>query len=202
MLGDHAAAQLVNSQFQSLKDKICADDWTASLTAYLTKTCYGTAMRDDGRVYWIPPQYVEKVAQLRDYLKHVGISVLLCEIEAENTVVVQEQASKSLSEQLADLQAEADLFDGSQNAVTYADRLAQYADLKQRATTYREALGIAVEDAQAVLTTLDTKVSALLDVRQNTVIKRGPRKAKNGESAPATTSNTLGDEDQISFLDK
>lgn len=195
MKGDHPIARLCDVEYRALKGKIVSDDWTGTVTSYISGACYGTAMRDDGRVYWIPPQMVAKVETLKSLLAAVGIYVVLCEINSGDSMgipqaAVKQAAELSLSEQLEALRAEADAFDGKQNEKTYADRLEQYADMKRRATFYAEALGLAVDDAKAILTTLERKVDVLLDVRSRTTIKR-PRKNKSEGGDLAVDGNNM-----------
>jgi hypothetical protein len=123
-------------------------------------------------VYWVPPQRLAEVRQFGAFLAEVGIDLVLCEIEAENRTVVTAVAQESLADQLQALEAEVAAFDGTQKPSTYAHRLDLFARLKNRAILYRDALGVGVEQAQGVLTTLEQKVTAMLELRSNLVVHR------------------------------
>ena len=169
--GDDPVADRVRSTYNELRGMVVADDWAPSITAALLKLG-AAAVRDDGRVYWVPPQQLDVVRKLGAYLHEVGIDLVLCEIEAESRTVVTEIAQSSLVDELDRLVAEADAFDGKQNPGTYEGRLHEYQQLRQRATLYRDALGIGVEQAQQVLAALETKVSAMLDIRLRSTVRR------------------------------
>jgi hypothetical protein len=126
----------VADSYRELRGKIVADDWAASITAYLE---YHDAarVRGDGRVYWVPPQRVDDVRRLGAFLQEVGIDLILCELEPETRTVVEQVAHDSLADQLDQLQAEAAAFDGTQKPSTYARRLDEYQRLRERAILYR-----------------------------------------------------------------
>ena len=125
-------------------------------------------------MYWVPPQRVEAVKQLSAFLAEVGIDLILCELEPEVRSVVEQVASESISDQLERLQAEVTAFDGTQKPSTYQRRLDEYQRLRQRATLYKDALGVGVDRARLVLNELEQKVQAMLDIRrQSTVHKDG-----------------------------
>jgi hypothetical protein len=187
--GDHDVASRVREAFNTLRGKIVADDWSASITTYL-ESHDAARMRGDGRVYWVPPQRIEDVRKLSAFLATVGIDLILCEIEPEVQTVVQDVAQVSIDEELDRLQAEAAEFDGKQKPSTYARRLDDYQRLRNRAVLYRDALGVGVDRAKAVLDELEQKVSAMLDLRRQTTIHRdgsmsGPETGVSSESEKA-----------------
>jgi hypothetical protein len=171
VVGDHDVASRVRDAFNTLRGKIVADDWSSSITSYL-ESHDAARMRGDGRVYWVPPQRIAEVRKLSAFLSEVGIDLILCEIEPEVQTVVADVAQVSIDEELDRLQAEAADFDGKQKPSTYARRLDEYQKLRQRAVLYRDALGVGVDRAKAVLDELEQKVSAMLDLRRQTTVKR------------------------------
>jgi hypothetical protein len=182
--GTHALAIEVDTAYQALRDRVCPGDWTETLCTYLTQDCNATPMRQDGRIFYLPPQALDQVRQLTAFLAAVGISLVCCEIEAEAVPVVQQAASESLAEQLERLQEEVAGFNGEQKPNTYRLRLDEYARLRERATMYRESLGIGVTQAQTILDELEEKVRDMLTVRQATVIPR------NGSLAGSVSAPT------------
>jgi hypothetical protein len=182
--GDHPVAKQVDAQYQAWRGLIMHQDWSLTITNYLVNTCHGQAMRDDGRVYWIPPQNLQDLYALNAFLAEIGIALVVCEVEAESTSVVQQAASEGLADKLAELEREVDAFDGKQKPSTYKTRLQEYQDLRKRALTYRDALGIGVEQAQAMLDTLERKVSDLLTLRETVVVHRDGSQGHKGEKAP------------------
>lgn len=170
--GHNPVAEEVNNQYQRLKSKVTSADWTSAITNYLLYHCAATSYRDDGRVYWIPPQEIEKVSKLRTFLAVIGVSMALCEVEPEVRESVKEAAQESLADKLASLKVEADSFCGVEKPSTYTKRIEEYRALKQRATMYKEALGVGVGTVTEVLNKLEEKVSKLLDVRSSLVIHR------------------------------
>lgn len=170
--GDHHVAQKINAEYQRLRGNIIPADWTKTLTSYLTSDCSATGMRDDGRVYWVPPQTLDKVRTLRDFLKSIGIHVVLAEIESEVREVVKEAARESLTEKLTALQAEVEAFDGKQKPSTYAKRIEEAQSLRKQAVLYKEALGVAVDKTVSILDTLELHTERLLDIRESCTISR------------------------------
>lgn len=170
--GSHPLAQQIDAEYQAIRGKILPGDWTSTLTDYLTTDCQATAMREDGRVYWIPPQCVAQAHVLRDFLAEVGIALVLCEIEAQARATVVQAVQESLAEQLQALEDQAAAFSGDEKPSNYKRRLEEYASLRKRATTYRDSLGIGIEQAQRVLDRLEEEVGMMLDIRQHTVIHR------------------------------
>jgi hypothetical protein len=169
--GDHSIARRVADAYRDLRGKIVADDWSASITAYL-ESHDAARVRGDGRVYWVPPQRLADVKKLGAFLQDVGIDLILCELEPEVRSVVESVAQESLDEQIAQLEAEAQEFDGTQKPSTYERRLDEYQHLRERAVLYRDALGIGVDRAQCVLTSLEKKVADMLEIRRHVVVHR------------------------------
>jgi len=196
--GDHPIARRVADAYQDLRGKIVAEDWSSTITSFLEQHD-AARIRGDGRVYWVPPQRVDAVKKLGAFLAEVGIDLILCELEPETKSVVEAVAQESLDEQLDKLQAEVTAFDGTQKPSTYQRRLDEYQRLRQRATLYKDALGVGVERAGLVLDELEQKVQAMLDIRQNTVIhrdgststpsrqpdKKQPKAKPSGKATPA-----------------
>lgn len=181
--GEHFIARRVADAYHELKGKIVADDWSSVITSYLEKH-HAARIRGDGRVYWIPPQRLPAVRKLGTFLAEVGIDLVLCEIEAESRTVVEQVAQNSLEDQLDRLQQEAAAFDGTQKPSTYARRLDEYQHLRERATLYREALGVGVDKAEKVLAELELKIQSMLDIRRQTVVHRdGTVSGSSGNSS-------------------
>jgi hypothetical protein len=170
--GDHPVAGRVRETFDRLRDRVVADDWTAKLIAYLTGTMRAVSMRDDGRVYWVPPQHIDDVAALRAFLKDCGIDLVLAPITETATKVVRAAAGASIADEIARLRAVVADFDGKQKPSNYESRLAEFAALRDRAVLYREALSVGVDEAQAALDELEQKVEAFLMERTSTVLHR------------------------------
>jgi len=169
--GDHPIAQRVADNYDSLRGKIVAEDWSSTITFFLEKHD-AARIRGDGRIYWVPPQRVDAVKQLGAFLAEVGIDLILCELEPETKTIVQDVASESIEQQLNKLEAELLNFDGTQKPSTYVRRLDEYQRLRQRATLYKDALGVGVERAEQVLGELEQKVQTMLDIRRQTVIHK------------------------------
>ena len=178
--GQHAIAQQVDAAYQAIRGRICPGDWTASLTEYLLSECHAQAMRDDGRIYYVPSASLTHLAPLGQFLQAVGISLVVCEIEAEAVAVVQQAASEGLAEELERLQAAVASFDGEQKPSNYKARIEEMTQLRARAGAYQAALGIATEQVTAVLDALESQVQRLLDVRENTVVHRSGRRSDRG----------------------
>ena len=167
----HVAAE-VDIAYQAIRGRICPGDWTAALTGYLVHECYAQPMREDGRIYYVPAKAVYTLAPLAAFLASVGISLVCCEIEPESIQVVQQAAQEGLAEQLQALQDAVTAFDGKQKPSNYRARIEEIVQLRGRAMTYRDALGIGVEQAQRILDQLEAQVQALLDLRETTVVHR------------------------------
>jgi hypothetical protein len=191
VMGDHFVARQVATMFGELRGRLVTDDWGKGIAAVLTRAG-AAAVRDDGRVYWCPPQNIDKVRKLGAFLREVGIDLVIAEVEAEAVRVVEQVAQVSLDEELDRLQADADAFNGKQQPGTYERRLEEYQALQRRANLYRDALGLGVEKAESVLGALRMKVEKMLDVRLNTRIGPGgvmregkcDRSRKQGETPP------------------
>jgi len=183
VLGGHPVAQRVAEAYRELRGKIVADDWSATVTDYLERHD-AARIRGDGRVSWVPPQRLAEVRRFSALLAEVGIDLVLCEIEAEARAVVENVAQVSLDDQLERLQAEAAAFDGTQKPSTYARRLGEYQRLRERAVLYRDALGVGVDRAEQVLSLLEQKVAAMLELRHQTVIRRDGSPKRTPPVAP------------------
>lgn len=183
--GRHPIAQRVADAYQALRGKIVADDWSNAITAYLESND-AARVRGDGRVYWVPPQRLDAIRRLGTLLQDVGIDLILCELEPEVRTIAKDVAHHSLEDQLDHLQAEVEQFDGTQKPSTYARRLDEYQQLRSRAILYRDALGVGVERAEAVLTDLEQKVTTMLDLRRQTVISRNSPNRTPLDTTPTT----------------
>ena len=186
--GDHPIARRINSTYQNLRCKIVAEDWSGAITTYL-ESHDAARVRDDGRIYWVPPQRVDDVKRFGNLLSEVGIDLILCEMEPEVKTVVQDVVHTSFEDQLEKLQAEVEQFDGTQKPSTYARRLDEYQKLRERAILYHDALGVGIEQTENILSELEQKVSTMLDLRRKTVIHRDgtAEKTSNNETIPETT---------------
>lgn len=178
--GDHHVAQAVDATYQQWRGLIMPQDWALAITNYLLNDCHGQAMREDGRNYWIPPQHLTALYQLKTFLADIGIDLVISEVSAENVQVSQQAASEGLAEQIAALEKEVQTFDGKQKPSTYKSRLEEYQSLRRRAMTYRDALGIGVEKAQAILDTLEQQVQDMLTLRESVVLKRNGTEERRG----------------------
>ena len=190
--GDHPVAQKVAESYRTLRGKIVAEDWSASVTSFLENH---DAARIRPGVYWIPPQRVVAVRQLGGFLAEIGIDLVLCEVAAEVRTVVQDVANESLDQQLDRLQAEVAEFDGNQKPSTYARRLKEYGRLRDRAALYADALGLGVGKAKAVLDELEAKVSVMLDLRRKTVVHRDGSSTDPVESSPTGVTVARADDE-------
>jgi len=161
----------VANAYTSLRGKIVAEDWSSTITSFLEQHD-AARIRGDGHVYWIPPQRVDDVKQLGAFRAEVGIDLILCELEPEVRTVVQDVVQESVNDELDRLQAEVAAFDGTQKPSTYVRRLDEYQRLRQRATLYRDALGLGVERVEQVLGELEQKVQTMLDIRRQTVVHK------------------------------
>ena len=184
--GQHPVACAVNAEYQSIKERICPGDWSETLKNYLLDECQAFPFREDGRVYWIPPQTLAKLAPLTAFLADVGISLVVCEVETQARTIVQQAASESLQDKLTALKDEVDAFTGDEKPSNMKRRIGELEKLRRRAQTYQDALGIGVDQAQAVLDTLQGHVERLLGTRQATVVHRnGNRSHPNGAPSAA-----------------
>ena len=184
--GKHQIACEVNTAYQALRGRICPGDWTDTLANYLVAECQGFAFREDGRVYWCPESALPSLTPLSAFLEQVGISLAVCEVEAEARTVVQQAAQESLADKLQMLQDDVAAFDGKQKPSNYKRRIEEIVNLRKRATVYHEALQVGVDQAQAILTQLEDQVQTLLDVRENTVVHRSG--AVSAIGTPGSTS--------------
>ena len=170
--GTHQIACEANNAYQAIRGRICPGDWTEALTAYLVDECQAFAFREDGRVYWCPQSGMAHLAPLSAFLAQVGITLVVCEVETETRTVVQQAAQESIADKLQALQDDVAAFDGKQKPSNYKRRIEEIVQLRKRATVYAEVLQVGVDQAQAILTQLEAQVSAMLDIRENTVVHR------------------------------
>ena len=182
VVGDHPIARRVADNYASLRGKLVAEDWSATVTREL-ENLGAVPFRQDGRVFWCPPQHLDTVARFGKFLGEVGVTLVMAEIEAETVPVVTEVVTENVHDQLDKLAAEVAKFDGKQKPSTYKRRLAEYQQLRERAILYRDALGVGVEKTEVALEELENKVSSMLDLRQQSVVHRdgsvdGPAKKK------------------------
>jgi len=171
IVGDHPIAHRVRDNYYGLRGKIVSEDWSAAIAAHLDKLD-AAPVRSDGRVYWVPPQRVDEVRRLGDFLQAVGIDLILAEMEPETKTVVQEVVKDSLVDQIEKLEAEVAGFSGREKPSVFIRRIEQYQRLRERAILYRDSLGLGVERTETVLTELEAKVTAMLDIRTNSVVHR------------------------------
>lgn len=164
IVGDHDIARQAESMYQQLRGKIDKPDWTSVITAYLVHHCDGQPVREDGRVFWIPPQKLLTANTLGSFLGAVGVNLVMCQIESTDTPVAVESAEKGLAAQLADLQTEVAAFDGSERTTTLRARIETFETMRRRATMYKAVLGIGTEQVHTILKELETKVASLLSV--------------------------------------
>jgi len=187
--GSHEIAVKVDEAYRALRFHVVAADWTESLTSYLVGDCVAQAIREDGRVYWVAPQHLASVRQLQPFLEAVGISLVLCEVEAESKTVVQQAAQEGLAEQLDTLQKEIDAFDGQQKPSTYRLRVEALQNLRKRATVYAGTLGIATDHVQASIDQLETIAQRMLSIRETTVIHKDGSSDHNGNGRASKPSS-------------
>jgi len=171
VVGDHAIARRVAENFEKLRGKLVAEDWSATVTREL-ENLGAVPFREDGRIYYCPPQHLDTVARFGKFLGEVGVTLVMAEIESETMPVVTEVVTENMSDQLDKLAAEVAQFDGKQKPSTYKRRLSEYQQLRERAILYRDALGVGVEKTEVALEELEHKVSSMLDLRQQTVVRR------------------------------
>ncbi|MDD5310037.1 MAG: hypothetical protein PHU25_22195 [Deltaproteobacteria bacterium] len=184
--GDHTIANRVRLNYCDLRGKLVSDDWTMTCTKELERLG-AVPFREDGRVYWCPPQSLDSVRRLQRFLAEVGVIVVVAEVEAENTGVVTEIVSESVADQLHALALEVEAFDGTQKPGTYARRLEEYQHLRERAILYRDALGVGVERTVEVLNELERKVSEMLELRTKTVVHRDRSVSSASSKTPSET---------------
>jgi len=169
--GNHTLARRVHLAFADLRGRIVADDWTATVTSELERLG-AVAFREDGRVYWCPPQSLDAVRRLQRFLTDVGMTLVVAEVEAETAGAVTEVVSESVADQIHKLKLEVAEFDGTQKPSTYVRRLEEYQALRGRCVLYRDALGVGVDEATRALSELEAKVEAMLNVRTKSVVHR------------------------------
>jgi hypothetical protein len=181
--GDHTIANRIRMDYRDLRGKLCTEDWTKTIGEELERLG-AVAMRDDGRVHWLPQSSLDDVRKLQGFLSEVGVTLFLAKVESENTGIVTEVVAESVEEQLHKLELEVQDFSETSKPSMFARRLSIYQELRQKALLYQSALGIGAERTEQVLAELETKVSAMLDVRTKTVVHRDGTVTKKGESTP------------------
>ena len=168
--GGHPVVDDVNTEYQSLRGKIVGDDWTSTITSWFVNQCHAISMREEGIIYWCPPQSLPEVKKLKKFLfSNVGIYIGIAEIKAserEDQQVVREAVDTSLASQLSEFEAEVEKFNGKERTTVYTLRMERYVELKKRANLYHAALSIGVERIEGALSKLEQQVSAMLDLRQ------------------------------------
>jgi len=174
----------VAATYSELRGKLVGEDWTNTVTVELERLG-AVPFREDGRVYWCPPQSLKAASKLRAFLEEIGLVLVIAEVESEVKTVVKDVVSESVADQLAYLTQEVEAFDGKQKPSTYTRRLEEYQRLRQKAILYRDSLGIGVEQAVNALEELEARVGSMLDIRKTTVVHR------NGVNSPAATSPTV-----------
>jgi hypothetical protein len=187
--GDHTIAARIRLSYAELRGKLVADDWTSCVTAELERLG-AVAMRDDGRVHWLPQISLDEVRRLKGFLAEVGVTVVLAEVESENTGVVTEVVAESVEEQLHKLEIEVQDFDSKQKPSMFARRLEEYQKLRQRALLYQSALGIGAERTEQVLSELEIKVSAMLDIRTGMTVHKDGTVTRKNEPKPKSEART------------
>jgi hypothetical protein len=190
--GEHTLAKRVHLKFAELRGKLVADDWTAFVGEQLDQLG-AAAMRDDGRVHWLPPQSLDAARKLQAFLSEVGVMLILAEVAAENAAVVTEVVAESLDDAIHKLELEVREFDETQKPSMFMKRLETYQALRERALLYKSALGIGTERAEQVLGELEKKVSGMLDVRQGMTVHRDGRVSRRDEPAAVTVSSKPSD---------
>ena len=161
-LGSEVTGLAVIADPEAGEDLLVAGSASASLVAF----------REDGRVYWLPPQSLTEVRRLQGFLNDVGMTLVVAEVEAETTGAVTEVVSESVADQVHKLTLEVAEFDGTQKPSTYVRRLEEYQSLRGKCVLYRDALGVGVDEAERALTELEGKVEAMLNVRTKSVVHR------------------------------
>jgi len=172
IFGNHEVSVAINDEYQSLRDKIHGDDWTRTVVKYLVNGCSAQNIREEGIVYWVPPQMIKKVGRLNDFLTKFGVRVTCCEIESADVPMVQEVVQSNLDEELEKFEEEVNKFDGKQRSTVYTIRLQRYEELRKRANLYKSALGVAVDRISTSLDELESKVTTMLDLRSNLVVHK------------------------------
>jgi len=188
LMGDHPVAGRVRAQYESLEGKIRTEDWTRKVQEFLTELgCF--PMRSDGRVYFAPRPLLEKVRAFKSLLSEVGVDLLISDPEPEDMPVVQAAVQENLGEVLARMEKQVATYDGSNNESTYEKRLQEYKALKQKIDLYQTSLGIGASKAEGMLQALETKVHAMLGIKQQAKAeKEGKKKTPEATPPPAPVS--------------
>lgn len=189
--GSHPLAHDVDAIYQGLRGKVLASDWTASIVKYLVEQCHGVAMREGGVIYWVPPQVIWKLQAMTAFLGDIGIALILCEIESAATTIVKQAAMEGLSAQLEALKGDIEQFDAKTQPRNYKARIEDITRLRTKATMFREALSIGVEEAQKLLDTLQVKTQVMLQIREaGASANIPPSGAEDGTVIPASAPTT------------
>jgi hypothetical protein len=140
--GTHEIAQRIDQEYQRLRGTLAPADWTAKIAEFLTGPCQAAAMREDGRIYWCPPPHMDVLRRFAGLLEHVGISLLLCEVEAEAKDTVKEAAHESLYTRLEQIEQKVIELANPEiwhRPETYKRRLAELSEVRATCIAYHEA---------------------------------------------------------------
>jgi hypothetical protein len=170
--GSHLIAQMVQLKYQELENKILASDWAESITANIENACRGTAMREDGRVYWVPTSGIKECEKLQEFLASVRIQLIICQVESTQVPVVQQAVKETLADQLQKLTEESAAFDGKQKPSTYVNVIAEYRAIKGKILSYQASFDVAGETLNEALTKLEEKAQVFLDTRSKSTLHR------------------------------
>ena len=179
--GHHTIANRVGLAYAKLRGRLVSEDWTSCVTSELEKLG-AVPMRDDGRVHWLPQSSLDQLRKLQGFLSEVGVTMFIAEVEGENRGTVTEIVTESVDDQLHKLEIEVRDFDQTQKPSMFAKRLELYQALRQKALLYQSALGIGAERTTAVLSELEKKVSAMLDVRKGMTVHKDGRVTRKHET--------------------
>ena len=64
IVSDHPVVNRVLAVYLAVRGMIVTEDWSPAISRFLEDQ-HGTAIRKDGRVYWLPPQSLPAVRQLQ-----------------------------------------------------------------------------------------------------------------------------------------
>lgn len=156
-----AVGMSVIQEWRNRRGKIVAADWTQSICNFLTEECAAANVRDDGRVYWVPPMCLPFARAYSQVLDSVSIRLFVCEIEPERTKDMADIAEENIMQEVQRLSDEVSTFDGTQNAATYAARIDLIDSIERRAIAYRSALNVNTETCDRILDTLRTQLESL-----------------------------------------
>jgi len=174
---------IISSKYTELEGRLTATDWTDAIRSYLRDVCCGAKIGDG--IYWIPPSSLTTVQAYQAFLLDVGIKLSINVIEANdetgvNKQVAAEAASASLADDLAKLEEAVLKLTEKSNASVMGNRIAEAEQLRRRALLYRDSLGIAVEQAERALETIEEETSEMLETRKTRKLDKA-----TGELVPA-----------------